>query len=64
MARGELAAVSAHDIFALATGVIEHWDGTSWSIVDTLSGFGGTGVTALSDGTVVAVSNQGYIVEN
>jgi len=61
---GELAAVSASDIFALALGVIEHWDGKIWSIVDTRSGFGATGVTALSDGTVVVVGENGGILQN
>jgi hypothetical protein len=61
---GDMAAVSASDIFALATGVIEHWDGTSWSIVDTLSGVGATGVTALSDGTVVVLGENGGILQN
>jgi hypothetical protein len=61
---GEMAAVSAKDIFGLALGVIEHWDGTSWSIIDTLSGFGATGVTALSDGTVVVVGENGGILQN
>src|SRR5262249_23541617 len=61
---GEMAAVSANDIFPLAVGVIEHWDGTSWSIIDTLSGFGATGVTALSDGTVVVVGENGGILQH
>jgi hypothetical protein len=62
---GELAAVSSNDVFALALGVIEHWDSThGWSIVDTLSGFGATGVTALSDGTVVVVGENGGILQN
>jgi hypothetical protein len=61
---GEMAAVSSSDIFGLALGVIEHWDGTSWTIVDTLSGFGATGVTALSDGTVVVVGENGGILQN
>jgi hypothetical protein len=61
---GAIAAVSADDIFALATGVIEHWDGTSWTIIDTLSGFGATDVSALSDGIVVVVGENGGILMN
>jgi hypothetical protein len=59
-----MAAVSASDIFGLALGVIEQWGGTSWSIVDQLNGFGATGVTALRDGTVVVVGQNGGILEN
>jgi hypothetical protein len=34
----------------------EHWDGKKWSIVNTPSGVASLiGITALSDGTVVAV---------
>jgi hypothetical protein len=44
--------------------VIEQWNGTNWSIIDTLSGFGATGVTALSDGTVVVVGENGGILQN
>jgi hypothetical protein len=61
---GEMAAVSADDIFCLALGVIEQWNGSSWTIVDTLSGFGATGITALSDGTVVVVGENGAILHN
>jgi hypothetical protein len=61
---GDMAAVASNDIFALATGVIEHWDGTSWSIVQTLTGIGGTGVTALDNGTVVVVGMSGAILQN
>jgi hypothetical protein len=54
-----IAAVSANDIWAVgnaAGAFTEHWDGTSWSVIATPSGVGGlNGVTALSDGTVVAV---------
>src|SRR5262249_35808391 len=36
--------------------LIEHWDGRSWSLLNTPSGVADlNGVTALSDGTVVAV---------
>jgi hypothetical protein len=42
---------------------MEHWDGTSWSIVSSPAVGELAGVAALSDGTVVAVSNQGYIVK-
>ena len=59
-----IAAVSANSIFAVGSA-IEHWDGTSWSILTTPSGvFGMDGVTALSDGTVVIVSSGGAILEN
>jgi hypothetical protein len=61
---GEIAAVSADDIFGLALGVIEQWNGSSWTIVDTLSGFGATGITALSDGTIVVVGENGGILHN
>jgi hypothetical protein len=81
-----IAAISANDIWAVGAGnysttsgtatLIEHWDGTSWTIVSSPNP--GTAanalaaVTALSDGTVVAVgtqTNQGtdetpLIVEN
>jgi hypothetical protein len=55
-----IVAVSANDVWAVGTiipgGVTEHWDGTSWSLLATPSGVGTLeGVTALSDGTVVAV---------
>jgi hypothetical protein len=48
----------------LALGVIEQWNGTSWSIIDTLSGFGATGITAVGDGTVVVVGENGGILRN
>jgi hypothetical protein len=67
-----IAAVSANDIWAVGAGnfstisgtatLIEHWDGTSWKIISSPDP--GTAsnalfaVTALSDGTVVAVGNQ------
>ena len=42
--------------------LIEHWDGTSWRIVNSQNGGnfqnGLLGVDALSDGTVVAVGFQ------
>jgi hypothetical protein len=44
--------------------LIEHWDGTSWTIIDRPTGFGGTGVAALADGTVVVVGENGGILEN
>jgi hypothetical protein len=56
-----IAAVSANDIWAVGTAV-ENWNGTSWSIVS--SPRGAYAVTALSDGTVVAVTNAGSIWEN
>jgi hypothetical protein len=60
-----IAAISANDIWAVGINasneqtITEHWDGTSWSViacpdpVAVLEDLGG--VTALSDGTVVAV---------
>jgi hypothetical protein len=54
-----IAAISAKDIWAVgdaAGAFTEHWDGTSWSVIATPKGVGGlSGVTALGDGTVVAV---------
>ena len=45
-------------------GLIEHWDGTSWSIITTSGVSGLRRVTAISDGTVVIVSSSGAILEN
>ena len=67
-----IAAVSASNIYAVggaADGAfIEHWNGTSWSLLNTPSGVSGlNGVTALSDGTVVAVgegANSAVILHN
>jgi hypothetical protein len=61
-----IAAVSANDIWAVGTPGIENWNGTSWSIVTNPVPDTGilTGVTALSDGTVVTVSDEGYILQN
>jgi hypothetical protein len=55
-----IAAVSASDIYAVGDAAdgafIEHWNGKSWSLLKTPSGVSDlNGVTALSDGTVVAV---------
>jgi hypothetical protein len=55
-----IAAVNANDIWAVGHQLLgpftEHWDGTSWSIVATPSGVASLiGMTAFSDGTVVAV---------
>jgi hypothetical protein len=54
-----IAAISAKDIWAVgdaAGAFTEHWDGTSWSVIATPKGVGDlNGVTALSNGTVVAV---------
>jgi len=52
-----------------ATGAfIEHWNGSSWSLLNTPSGVAElNGVTALSDGTVVAVgdgTNSAVILHN
>jgi hypothetical protein len=67
-----IAAISANDIWAVGAGnfsttsgtatLIERWDGTSWKIISSPNP--GTasnslfGVTALRDGTVVAVGSQ------
>jgi hypothetical protein len=59
-----LAAVSANNIFAVTTAAIDHWVGTSWSIINKTTGFGATGVTALSAGTVVMVGENRGILEN
>jgi hypothetical protein len=63
-----VAAVSDKDIFAVgesANGaVLEHWNGRKWSLVTPPGGGGLNGVTALSDGTVVIVSQSGTILEN
>jgi len=52
-----IAAASANDIWAVGSGFIDNWNGTSWSIVINPVPDSGTleGVTALSDGTAVAV---------
>jgi hypothetical protein len=67
-----IAAVSANDIWAVgnaAGAFTEHWDGTSWSVIAVPSGAGDlNGVTALGDGTVVAVgkgtNGSGVILMN
>ena len=56
-----IAAISASDIWAVGSGGIQNWNGTSWSLVSSLRG---TGVSALSDGTVVLVGGSGTIIEN
>jgi hypothetical protein len=66
-----IAAISANDIVAVgafnkssggAATLIEHWDGTSWTIISSPNPGAASnslfGVTALSDGTVVAVGTQ------
>ena len=67
-----VAAISANDIWAVGAGnfsttsgtatLIEHWDGTSWTIISSPDPGTATNalyaVTALSDGTVVAVGTQ------
>jgi hypothetical protein len=67
-----IAAVSADDIWAVGGGdfdttgssatLIEHWDGTTWTIVSSpdpgTASNALAAVTALSDGTVVAVGDQ------
>jgi hypothetical protein len=61
-----IAAISASDIWAAGTTGIENWNGTSWSLVSAVpSGVSQPdGVAALSDGTVVVVSQSGDILEN
>jgi hypothetical protein len=56
-----IAAISASDIWAAGSAGIENWNGTSWSLVSSALG---TGVAALSDGTVVVVNAAGAILEN
>jgi hypothetical protein len=56
-----IAAISTSDIWAAGSAGIENWNGTSWSLVSSALG---TGVAALSDGTVVVVSANGDILEN
>jgi hypothetical protein len=59
-------AIADNDIWAVGVGSasIENWNGTSWSnITSPIPGGGLRGVTALSDGTVVAVGG-GTILEN
>jgi hypothetical protein len=64
-----IAAISANDILAVGAGgagasttLVEQWNGTSWSIISSPNpgdfSNGLSGVTALSDGTVVAVGFQ------
>jgi len=67
-----IAAISANDIWAVGAGnfsttsgtatLIEHWNGTSWTIISSPDPGTATNalfaVTALSDGTVVAVGTQ------
>jgi hypothetical protein len=62
-----IAAISANDIWAVgsigaAKTLTEHWDGTSWSIIPSPSPAANQNelfaVTALGDGTVVAVGHQ------
>jgi hypothetical protein len=61
-----IAAISASDIWAAGTVGIENWNGTSWSPVSAVpKGVSQPdGVAALSDGTVVVVSESGDIIEN
>jgi hypothetical protein len=66
-----ITAVSANDIWAVGSShkssggsatLIEHWDGTGWTIISSpnpgTASNSLSGVTALSDGTVVAVGSQ------
>ncbi len=73
-----IAAIADYDIWAVGAGnfstisgpatLLEHWDGTSWTIVGSPDPGTSTNalfaVTALSDGSVVAAGNQGSVVEN
>lgn len=64
-----IAAVSANNIWAIIGFGAEQWNGTSWSSIANPSGvYALKGVTALSDGTVVAVgvgtNNSAVIVSN
>jgi hypothetical protein len=63
-----IAAVSADNIWAIIGGGAEQWNGTSWSQIANPKGVQELeGVTALSDGTVVAVgvgTKSGVIVSN
>jgi hypothetical protein len=56
-----IAAVSANNIWAVGEGAggsfTERWNGTSWNLLNTPSGVGLLAVTALNDGTVVAVGD-------
>src|SRR5215471_13652639 len=52
-----IAAVSANNIWAVGSGFAEQWNGASWSLVNTPSGVGFSGMTALSGGLVVAVGD-------
>jgi hypothetical protein len=57
-----IAAISANDIWAVGNDAgwfSEHWDGTSWRIINSPTGGELFGVTALSNGTVVAVGSAG-----
>jgi hypothetical protein len=60
-----IAAVSANNVWAVGTTeVAENWDGTSWNVVPAPSGVRAlTGLSALSDGTIVAVDGD-TIVSN
>jgi hypothetical protein len=52
-----IAAVSANNIWVVGS-FVEQWNGSSWNLVNTPSGVGVLGVTALTDGTVIAVGQQ------
>jgi hypothetical protein len=57
-----IAVISANNIWAVGAGggtVTEQWDGTTWSIIASPRPGELFGVTALSDGTVVAVGSDG-----
>jgi hypothetical protein len=52
-----IAAVSANNIWVVGT-FVEQWNGSSWNLVNSPSGVRLLGVTALTDGTVIAVGQQ------
>jgi hypothetical protein len=51
----EIAAISSTDIWATGSTGIEHWQGSSWTLV---SAHGGAGLVAHSDASVVVVSGD------
>src|SRR5204862_547524 len=59
-----VAAVSANDIWAVGGSLIEHWDGSNWSVVPSPSPSAGYsnlyGVAAVSANDVWAVGSSGY----
>jgi hypothetical protein len=65
MASNDVWPVGSQTVSGTAKTLIEHWDGTSWSLLTTPSRvFGMDGVTALGDGTVLIVTTGGAILEH